>query len=117
MADPAGWPAIIGMVGGVVGLLGGLASFGDRFYKGGPVGSLTTQNSFGNNVVLVRIKNTTNYDVVITFATERKGVYFLADRRSRALRGASSGRPHSGRSCSSPTMRKNCGSKRFTRMG
>ncbi|MBH5391877.1 hypothetical protein [Bradyrhizobium diversitatis] len=79
MADPAGWPAIIGMVGGVVGLLGGLASFRDRFYKGRPVGSLTTQNSFGNNVVLVRIKNTTNYDVVITSATERKGVYFLAD--------------------------------------
>lgn len=78
MAESLGWPAIIGMVGGLVGLLGGLASFGDRFYKGRPVGSLTTQNSFGNSLVHVRIKNTTNYDVMITYATERRGVYFLA---------------------------------------
>lgn len=79
MTEPLGWPAVIGMVGGVVGLLGGLASFGDRFYKGRPVGSLTTQNSFGNTLVHIRIKNITNYDVMITSANERKGVYFLAD--------------------------------------
>ncbi|WOH58510.1 hypothetical protein [Bradyrhizobium sp. BWC-3-1] len=70
---------MIGVVGGVVGLLGGLASFGDRFYKGRPVGSLTMQSSFGNPLVHVRIKNITNYDVMITYANERKGVYFLAD--------------------------------------
>jgi hypothetical protein len=73
------WPALIGLVGGLFGLAGGITSFYDRFYKGRPVGSLTTENSIGNTVVYVRIKNTTNYDVMVTYANERKGVYFLAD--------------------------------------
>lgn len=38
MAEPLGWPAIIDMVGGVVGMLGGIASFRDSFYKGRLVG-------------------------------------------------------------------------------
>lgn len=44
MADSLDAPAIIGMVGGIVGLLGGAASFYDRFYKGRPVASLTTRD-------------------------------------------------------------------------
>jgi len=31
MADPLGWPAIIGMVGGLVGLAGGIASYRPQF--------------------------------------------------------------------------------------
>jgi hypothetical protein len=79
MAEPSGAPAIIGMVGGIIGLIGGMASFYDRFYKGRPVASLTTRNSYGRNLVLVRIKNTTNYDVVVTGTTERRGIYYLAE--------------------------------------
>ena len=75
MPEPLGWPAIIGMVGGVIGFLGGIASFGDRFYKGRPVGSITTQNSYGQPIVHVRIKNTTAYDVLVTYASELQGVY------------------------------------------
>jgi hypothetical protein len=79
MAESMGWPAIIGIVGGMVGLAGGLASFYDRFYKGRPVGSITTRNSNGRTLVLIRIKNTTSYDVVVTGSKERKGVYFLTE--------------------------------------
>jgi hypothetical protein len=82
MADPIGWPAIIGMVGGLVGMAGGLASFYDRFYKGRPVASLTTQEKNGVKFVLVRITNTTSYDVIIDGAGEKRGVYFLAEDAS-----------------------------------
>src|SRR5713101_1079943 len=51
-----GWAATIGVVGGVIGLLGGLVSFRDRFYKGRPAASLTTDNSSGRTLVQVRIK-------------------------------------------------------------
>jgi hypothetical protein len=74
-----GGAATIGVVGGVVGLLGGLTSFRDRFYKGQPVASLTTNNSGGRTLVQVRIKNTTEYDVVVNGGAERRGVYFLAE--------------------------------------
>jgi hypothetical protein len=73
------WAAMIGVVGGVIGLFGGLMSFRDRFYKGRPVASLTTNNSSGRTLVQVRIKNTTEYDVVVNGGTERRGVYFLAE--------------------------------------
>lgn len=83
MAEPLGAPAIIGMVGGIVGAIGGAASFYDRFYKGRPIASLTTRNSFGRNLVLVRVKNTTNYDVVVGSTSERRGVYYLSDDTSQ----------------------------------
>ncbi|MET3911915.1 hypothetical protein ABID59_006282 [Bradyrhizobium sp. S3.3.6] len=79
MAEQMTWPALIGMVGGLVGLAGGVASFYDRFYKGRPVASLTTRNSSGRTIVLIRIKNTTSYDVVVTGSKERKNVYFVAE--------------------------------------
>jgi hypothetical protein len=79
IATADGGAATIGVVGGVVGLLGGLTSFRDRFYKGQPVASLTTNNSGGRTLVQVRIKNTTEYDVVVNGGAERRGVYFLAE--------------------------------------
>ncbi len=79
MAEPLGWPAIIGMVGGIVGMAGGVASFGDRFYKGRPKASLTTGGPATPNFVKVRIKNTTDYDVYVTGATEWRGIYFLTE--------------------------------------
>ena len=79
MPDPFGWPAIIGMVGGIVGLAGGLASFYDRFYKGRPVASLATDDNNGVEHVPLRITNTTSYDVMINGAGEKRGIYFLAE--------------------------------------
>jgi hypothetical protein len=79
MAEALGAPAIVGMIGGIVGLIGGAASFYDRFYKGRPIASLTTRNSSGRNVVLIRVKNTTNYDVVVEGTHERRGVYYLSE--------------------------------------
>jgi hypothetical protein len=74
-----GAPAIIGMIGGIVGLLGGVASFRDRFYKGRPIASLTTRNCSGRNIVLVRIKNTTEYDILMRGTAERRGIYYLTE--------------------------------------
>jgi hypothetical protein len=82
MAEPLGWPVIIGMVGGMVGLAAGLASFYDRFYKGRPVASVTTRASSDRTLVLIRIKNTTNYDVVVLGSNERKNIYFLTEDSS-----------------------------------
>lgn len=81
--------SIIGLVGGIIGILGGGAAFYDRFYKGRPTASLTTGNSFNGTQVLVRIKNTTSYDVVIQGSTERRGVYYLAEKSdtSEIIRG------------------------------
>ena len=79
MSEPLGAPALIGMIGGVVGMIGGAASFYDRFYKGRPIASLTTRNSSGRMLVLVRVKNTTSYDIVVQSTFERRGVYFLAE--------------------------------------
>jgi hypothetical protein len=47
--------------------------------KGQPVASLTTNNSGGRTLVQVRIKNTTEYHVVVNGGAERRGVYFLAE--------------------------------------
>jgi len=78
-------PAIIGVVGGLIGILGGGAAFYDRFYKGRPIASLTTRSlSVGRTELCVRVKNTTSYDVVITGSTEKRGVYFLSEDSSTA---------------------------------
>ncbi|WP_316228697.1 hypothetical protein [Bradyrhizobium sp. SZCCHNR1045] len=73
------WLAIIGAVGGIVGMIGGLVSLRDRFAKGRPTGSLTTILHGGRELLAVRIKNTTEHDIIVIGATERRGVYFLAE--------------------------------------
>ena len=54
-------------------------SFYDRFYKGRPIASLTTRNSSGRTLVLVRVKNTSSYDIVVQSTFERRGFYFLPE--------------------------------------
>jgi hypothetical protein len=73
------WFAIVGAVGGIVGMIGGLLSMRDRFAKGRPIASLTTATHGSRKLLTIRIKNTTEYDVVINGASERRGVYFLAE--------------------------------------
>jgi hypothetical protein len=73
------WFAIVGAVGGIVGMIGGLLSLRDRFAKGRPIASLTTTTHGSQKLLAIRIKNTTEYDVVIKGASERRGVYFLAE--------------------------------------
>jgi hypothetical protein len=70
--------AIVGTVGGIVGMIGGLVSLRDRFAKGRPIASLTTTHG-SRKLLTIRIKNTTEYDVVINGASERRGVYFLSE--------------------------------------
>jgi hypothetical protein len=75
-------------LGGIVGLIGGLLVFYDRYYKGRPVASLTVnvQGPVGRKLVCVRIKNTTPYDVAILDAKNRQGVYYLTeDEATRSL--------------------------------
>jgi hypothetical protein len=75
-------------LGGIVGLIGGLLVFYDRYYQGRPVASLTVkvQSPSGRKLVCVRIKNTTPYDVAILGAKNRQGVYYLTeDEATRSL--------------------------------
>jgi hypothetical protein len=74
-------------LGGIVGLIGGLLVFYDRYYKGRPVASLTiSEKSSGRKLVCVRIKNTTPYDVAILDAKNKQGVYYLTeDEATRSL--------------------------------
>jgi hypothetical protein len=59
-------------------MISGAASFHDRFYKGRPIAFFTTRNSSGRTLVLIRIKNTTSYGIVVQNTSERRGVDFLA---------------------------------------
>jgi hypothetical protein len=75
-------------LGGIVGLIGGLFVLFDRYYKGRPVASLTvnTQSSQGRQLVCIRIKNPTAYDIAILGANNRQGVYYLTmDEDVRSL--------------------------------
>lgn len=71
-------------LGGIVGLIGGLLVFYDRYYKGRPVASLTVraEGPSGRKLVCVRIKNTTPYDVAILGTKNRQGVYYLSEDES-----------------------------------
>jgi hypothetical protein len=73
------WFAIVGAIGGIIGMIGGLLSLRDRFAKGRPIASLTTTTQGSRKLLTIRIKNTTEYDVVIDGASERRGVYFLVE--------------------------------------
>lgn len=71
--------AIIGLVGGFIGAIGGALSLRDRYMKGRPIASLSTGVSGAQKVLTIRIKNTTDYDVLIAGAGEASGTYFLAE--------------------------------------
>jgi hypothetical protein len=55
----------IGEIGGIVGLISAGIVWMDRYYKGRPVVSLTTQSASGKTLICIRITNTTPYDVAI----------------------------------------------------
>lgn len=90
----------IGDVGGIIGTIGGLVVLYDRYYRGRPVASLTTNKSGDRTTISIRIKNTTAYDVAIMGNKVTRGffkpckVYFLTDCKStRALLNAQAGKP------------------------
>jgi len=68
-------------IGGIVGLFGGLVVLYDRYYKARPMASLTVNVGTPSvrKTVWIRIKNPTPYDIAIIGATNRQGVYFLAE--------------------------------------
>jgi hypothetical protein len=76
----------IGEIGGVVGLMSAGIVWMDRYYKGRPVVSLTTQNASGQTLICIRITNTTPYDVAIIGSNVRPAIYYLTeDRDPRSL--------------------------------
>lgn len=87
-------------VGGIIGTIGGLVVLYDRYYRGRPVASLTTNKIGDRTTISIRIKNTTAYDVAIMGNKVTRGflkpckVYFLTDSKStRALLNAQTGKP------------------------
>jgi hypothetical protein len=71
--------AIVGLVGGFIGAIGGALSLRDRYLKGRPIASLSTGTSGTQKLLTIRIKNTTDYDALITGANEASGTYFLTE--------------------------------------
>jgi hypothetical protein len=71
--------AIVGLVGGLIGAIGGALALRDRYMKGRPVASLSTSMNGTQKLLTIRIKNTTDYDVLMTGASETGGAYFLAE--------------------------------------
>ena len=72
-------PAVVGLIGGLIGAVGGALSLRDRYLKARPIASLSTGMSGEQRLLTVRIKNTTDYDVLISGANEASGTYFLAE--------------------------------------
>jgi hypothetical protein len=82
-------------IGGVVGLLGGLVVFYDRFFKNRPVASLTVREENDQRRVCIRVKNTTNYDIVVVGVRVRPLFYSLVqDEYTPVLKPGSFGEVH-----------------------
>ena len=76
----------IGEIGGIVGLISAGIVWMDRYYKGRPVVSLTTQNESGQTLVCIRITNTTPYDIAVIGSSVRPPIYYLTeDRETKSL--------------------------------
>jgi hypothetical protein len=71
----------IGEIGGIVGLISAGIVWMDRYYKGRPVVSLTTQNDSGQTLICIRITNTTPYDIAVVGSNVRPAIYYLTEDR------------------------------------
>jgi hypothetical protein len=71
----------IGEIGGIVGLISAGIVWMDRYYKGRPVVSLTTQNESGQTLICIRITNTTPYDIAVIGSNVRPAIYCLTEDR------------------------------------
>jgi hypothetical protein len=81
-------PAVVGLIGGFIGAVGGALSLRDRYLKTRPIASLSTCVRGAQKPLTIRIKNTTDYDVLVTGANEANGTYFLTeDSRPDIVRG------------------------------
>ena len=72
-------PAVVGLIGGFIGAVGGTLSLRDRYLKTRPIASMSTCVRGSQKLLTIRIKNTTDYDVLITGASEASGTYFLTE--------------------------------------
>jgi hypothetical protein len=99
-------PAVVGLIGGFIGAVGGALSLRDRYLKTRPIASMSTCVRGSQKPLTIRIKNTTDYDVLITGASEASGTYFLTEDSEPGS--INSRRACSERSCLSREKIKNC---------
>jgi hypothetical protein len=64
-------PAVFGLIGGFIGSVGGALSLRDRCLKTRPIASLSTRVRGAQKLLTIRIKNTTDYDVLVRAPTKR----------------------------------------------